>query len=52
MARVQPVLTEAESAMLLSPKELQLLGRQLARAKDADEAARLRERLTRGFYGI
>lgn len=52
MARVQRVLTERESARLLSPKELQLLGRELARAKDPGEVARLRERLTRGFYGI
>ena len=37
---------------LLSPRELRLLGRKLARAKDTTEAARLRERLTRGFYGI
>lgn len=36
----------------LSPRELRLLGARLARAKDAAEAARLRERLTRGFYGI
>lgn len=39
-------------SQLLSPRELQLLGRRLARAKDAAEAARLRERMTRGFYGI
>lgn len=37
---------------LLSPNELRLLGRKLANAKDASEAARLREQLTRGFYGI
>jgi hypothetical protein len=36
----------------LSPEELGLLGRQLARTRDPAEAARLRERLTRGFYGI
>ena len=34
------------------PEELGLLARQLAEAKDPAEAARLRERLTRGFYGI
>jgi hypothetical protein len=39
-------------SQLLSPRELQLLGRKLAKARDATEAARLRERLTRGFYGI
>lgn len=36
----------------LSPEELGLLARQLAATSDPVEAARLRERLTRGFYGI
>jgi hypothetical protein len=36
----------------LSPEELQLLAEQLAAAPDAAEAARIRERLARGFYGI
>jgi len=36
----------------LSPEELGLLARKLAASKDATEAARLRERLSRGFYGI
>ena len=36
----------------LSPEELGLLAKQLASAIDSTEAARLRERLTRGFYGI
>jgi hypothetical protein len=36
----------------LSPEELGLLAKKLAAAKDSAEAARLRERLTRGFYGI
>jgi hypothetical protein len=36
----------------LSPEELGLLARKLASAKDEQEAARLKERLTRGFYGI
>jgi len=36
----------------LSPEELGLLAEQLAAASDPGEAARLRERLTRGFYGI
>lgn len=36
----------------LSPEELGLLARQLASATDAIEAARIKERLTRGFYGI
>ena len=36
----------------LSPEELGLLAKQLARTKDPAEAALLRERLTRGFYGI
>jgi hypothetical protein len=36
----------------LSPEELGALARKLAAAKNPAEAARLRERLTRGFYGI
>ncbi len=36
----------------LSPEELGLLAKQLAFASDAIEAARIKERLTRGFYGI
>jgi hypothetical protein len=36
----------------LSPDELGLLAKQLAKASNPDEAARMRERLTRGFYGI
>ncbi len=36
----------------LSPEELGLLAKQLAGTKDPGQAARLRERLTRGFYGI
>jgi len=36
----------------LTPEELGLLAKRLAAAKDSREAARLRERLTRGFYGI
>jgi hypothetical protein len=36
----------------LSPEELGLLAKQLSKAADPMEAARLRERLTRGFYGI
>ncbi len=40
------------SAQLLTPAELKGLARKLAGAKDAVEAAALRERLTRGFYGI
>lgn len=36
----------------LSPEELGLLAEQLAAASDPTEAARIRERLTRGFYGI
>ncbi len=39
-------------AQRLSPEELGALAKQLARAADAAEAARLGERLTRGFYGI
>ena len=36
----------------LGPAELGALARRLAKTTDAGEAARLRERLTRGFYGI
>jgi hypothetical protein len=36
----------------LSPEELGLLAQRLAGASDPVEAARIRERLTRGFYGI
>ncbi len=36
----------------LSPEELGLLAKQLASASSPAEAARIRERLTRGFYGI
>jgi MFS family permease len=34
------------------PEELGLLAKRLATTEDATEAAQLRERLTRGFYGI
>ena len=43
-------LLEGEG-VTLSPEELGLIGRQLAEATEPLEAARLRERLTRGFYG-
>ena len=52
------VLETAELAALegqghrLSPEELGALAKRLAKATDPLEAARLRERLTRGFYGI
>ena len=36
----------------LTPEELGLLAKRLAAAKDSSEAARLRERIARGFYGI
>jgi hypothetical protein len=42
---------EAE-AHLLSPQELGVLAKKLAATKNAAEAARLRETLARGFYGI
>jgi hypothetical protein len=51
-------LETAELALLegksnrLSPDELGLLAKQLAAAANPVEAARIRERLTRGFYGI
>src|SRR5262249_3532746 len=36
----------------LSPEELGLLAKRLAGASNPIEAARIRERITRGFYGI
>lgn len=36
----------------LSPEELGLLVKELASASDPVQAARIKERLTRGFYGI
>ncbi len=36
----------------LNPEELGELARQLAESSDPTETARLKERLTRGFYGI
>jgi hypothetical protein len=36
----------------LSPEELGLLAKRLAAASNPQEAARVKERLTRGFYGI
>jgi hypothetical protein len=40
------------SADRLSPEELGALAKRLAKPASAAQAARLRERLTRGFYGI
>lgn len=51
-------LETAELAVLegqghrLSPAELRVLAKKLAAAAGPVEAARLKERLTRGFYGI
>ena len=51
-------LETAELAVLegkgnrLSPEELGLLAKRLAKASSPVEAARIKERLTRGFYGI
>ena len=36
----------------LSPEELGLLAKQLAATTNPTDAARIKERLTRGFYGI
>jgi hypothetical protein len=36
----------------LTPAELKALAKKLASTSDPHEAARLKERLTRGFYGI
>ena len=52
------VLETAELAALegkgnrLGPEELGLLAKQLAAASNPLDAARIKERLTRGFYGI
>jgi hypothetical protein len=52
------VLETAELSVLegrgnrLSPEELGLLAKELAAASDPVDAARIKERLTRGFYGI
>ena len=40
------------SGQLMTPAELRGVAARLARASDHADAARLRERLTRGFYGI
>jgi hypothetical protein len=51
-------LETAELAVLegkgnrLGPEELGLLAKRLAAASNPVEAARIKERLTRGFYGI
>ena len=45
------VLLEGKSNRL-GPEELGLLAKELANAPDASAAARIRERLTRGFYGV
>ena len=51
-------LETAELAVLegrgsrLSPEELGALAKRLAKTSDPVEAARIKERLTRGFYGI
>jgi hypothetical protein len=48
-----PELTALEGqGNRLSPEELGLLAKRLAAASDPVEAARLKEQLTRGFYGI
>jgi hypothetical protein len=52
MARNQPVLKPTEMGNRLSPAELGLLAKRLAAASSAAEAARIKELLTRGFYGI
>ena len=43
---------EAYYSLLAEAKELGLLAKRLAEAKNHAEAARTREQLTRGFYGI
>jgi hypothetical protein len=54
----QVIIETADLAVLegngncLSPEELGLLSKRLAAASGPIEAARIKERLTRGFYGI
>jgi hypothetical protein len=50
--KVPELVVQEGRADRLSPEELGVLTRQLAKAASAAEAARLRIRLTRGFYGI
>ncbi len=50
MARIQPV--QEGQGKLMSPAELRVLAKKLAATSDPKEAARLKEQLTRGFYGI
>jgi anthranilate phosphoribosyltransferase len=48
-----PELAALESkSYRLSPEELGLPAKKLAAAKDPKEAARVRQRIARGFYGI
>jgi hypothetical protein len=48
-----PELAALDSKSLcLGPEELGLLARELDAARDPKEAACLRQRITRGFYGI
>ncbi len=55
MAKIQPIPTELAIPVCkghrLSPEELGLLAKQLAATSNPVEAARIQERLTRGFYG-
>ena len=46
------VWLEDEAGNRLGPEELGLLAKELAAASNPIEAARIKERLTRGFYGI
>jgi len=48
-----PELCSLESrGSKLIPKELGVLAKKLSQTSNPKEAARLKERLTRGFYGI
>jgi hypothetical protein len=48
-----PELSALEGhAHLLTARELGALAKKLAATRDGKEAARLKERMTRGFYGI
>jgi len=50
-SRIHPETPElAALEAKLSPEELGLLAKRLAASNDPKEAARLRQRITRGFY--
>ncbi len=51
-AKVLEFTRQVEESRRLSPEELGALARRLAETPDSAEAARLQEKLVRGFYGL